>query len=662
MAYGARLAALEDGLRERLVVSALDSRGPDPPSARRSVAYTPDDLMVLEAQGLVTADSTGSRLMFRHPLVRSAVVASVPSQVVRSSHSVLARVHWDDPQRRAWHLGAAALEADDTIAREIADAAEEMAARGGSSNAVSAFERAADLAETGAAVGSHLIRAAATAAEAGQFDKAVALNERARTLVADHDHAARRDLTTALLLMRGDGDLFGARRLLQTAWANTGNSSEELRQQILWMLIAVAYHRFDPDLWADVDRMVRAAGPTSEMVTLTHAFLRDPDRSQADLQHEMRHRAGAVDGSTPPASTVELAHLLRRADLLAEQRAMLEELIRRERGSGALYQVASAHELLGDALLATGEWERAEDLLNAGVALSTRHGLGLCANMCRARLAMLAASRGDRESADQYAQLIERWGRPRGVGLLTVESLRTRALAALADSDHAAAMALYIQLLDFELPVSCSALTPWYVFDLTHCAIRTGQPGIGRTAAGQVRGLGAQVLTPRSAMLLDAADALLAPDDHADAAFRRALAPLMTDRWPFDKARVRLAFGERLRRTAGPTAARVELRRAADAFAQLGATAWQAQAEQELRATGVTVPASSSPRDGAGRSGELTPQQREVVDLAATGLSNKDIAAKLYLSPRTVSAHLYRAFPKLGVTSRSALRDALTDP
>jgi len=153
---------------------------------------------------------------------------------------------------------------------------------------------------------------------------------------------------------------------------------------------------------------------------------------------------------------------------------------------------------------------------------------------------------------------------------------------------------------------------------------------------------------------------LLAPDDDADGCFRAALRPSVTDRWPFDKARVRLAYGELLRRTAGPSAARAELGSAADSFARLGATGWQAHAEQELRATGVTVPTMPSDRYRASPLVDLTPQQREVAELAATGLTNKEIATRLYLSPRTVSAHLYRTFPKLGITSRSALRDALT--
>jgi DNA-binding CsgD family transcriptional regulator len=94
---------------------------------------------------------------------------------------------------------------------------------------------------------------------------------------------------------------------------------------------------------------------------------------------------------------------------------------------------------------------------------------------------------------------------------------------------------------------------------------------------------------------------------------------------------------------------------AAEAFQRLGATPWEARANRELRATGVTVAKADTGL------ASLTPQQRQIALLAAAGHTNKEIAARLFLSPRTVSTHLYQVFPKLGITSRAALRDALAD-
>ena len=117
---------------------------------------------------------------------------------------------------------------------------------------------------------------------------------------------------------------------------------------------------------------------------------------------------------------------------------------------------------------------------------------------------------------------------------------------------------------------------------------------------------------------------------------------------------MRLAHGERLRRLRHTRKARTQLAAARDGFEQLGAQPWSRRASTELRATGATR--QMGPDGGAA---SLTPQELEVAQLAASGLTNREIAARLYVSPRTVSTHLYRAFPKLGITSRAALRDAL---
>jgi DNA-binding CsgD family transcriptional regulator len=123
--------------------------------------------------------------------------------------------------------------------------------------------------------------------------------------------------------------------------------------------------------------------------------------------------------------------------------------------------------------------------------------------------------------------------------------------------------------------------------------------------------------------------------------------------WP-GTPRVQLTYGERLRRLKATTEARALLNAALDTFQRLGAVPWAARAASELRATGQAI----GQRPGAGPA-SLTPQQREIAQLAAAGLTNKQIGERLHLSPRTVATHLHQLFPKLGVTTRAALRDAL---
>jgi DNA-binding CsgD family transcriptional regulator len=145
--------------------------------------------------------------------------------------------------------------------------------------------------------------------------------------------------------------------------------------------------------------------------------------------------------------------------------------------------------------------------------------------------------------------------------------------------------------------------------------------------------------------------ALTADDGDAEPLYRKAVAAHEGDGRPFEQARTRLLYGEWLRRSRRRTDAREHLLAAAGAFARMGARPWQDRAEAELRAAGARAPAVTADDPLA----RLTPQELQVVRLAAAGASNKQIGAQLFLSPRTVGYHLYKAFPKLGVTTREEL-------
>jgi DNA-binding CsgD family transcriptional regulator len=157
-------------------------------------------------------------------------------------------------------------------------------------------------------------------------------------------------------------------------------------------------------------------------------------------------------------------------------------------------------------------------------------------------------------------------------------------------------------------------------------------------------------------MLVSGAAALAATGPDAIGFFEQALAVDRADRWPFELARVELAYGERLRRDRATKASRRHLAAALETFESLGARPWAARAAGELRVIGLTSPRQSIPGPAS-----LTAQEREIALLAATGLSNKQIGERLFLSHRTIGAHLYQIFPKLGITSRAALRDALAN-
>ena len=196
----------------------------------------------------------------------------------------------------------------------------------------------------------------------------------------------------------------------------------------------------------------------------------------------------------------------------------------------------------------------------------------------------------------------------------------------------------------------------WLTLDLTEAAIRTGRHAEAVAHVAAVRQAGAAAFSPRQGLTTGGAAAIAAPHHEAVALFEQALSVAGADRWPFDRARIQLAFGERLRRTKATTDARADLTAALDTFQRLGAAPWTARAGGELRATGLTI--GHLPDAGPG---SLTPQQLQIATLAAAGLTNKQIGERLYLSPRTVATHLHQLFPKLGVTTRAALGDALAD-
>lgn len=194
---------------------------------------------------------------------------------------------------------------------------------------------------------------------------------------------------------------------------------------------------------------------------------------------------------------------------------------------------------------------------------------------------------------------------------------------------------------------------PLEMIDFVECSVRLGRPHDGLVYLDGVRAGKPNFWSMRHAALMLAAEAILAENDN-DALFELALGEIRKVGWSFDLPRVALAYGEWLRRNHRILDSRRQLTHAADLFDRLGAEPWTRRAEEELRAAGTAQ------RDSTGFTfAELTGQEHRIASMAASGLTNKEIGLQLYLSARTVSGHLYRAFPKLQITKRSALRDAL---
>jgi DNA-binding CsgD family transcriptional regulator len=197
----------------------------------------------------------------------------------------------------------------------------------------------------------------------------------------------------------------------------------------------------------------------------------------------------------------------------------------------------------------------------------------------------------------------------------------------------------------------------WLIADLAEAALHTDRVAEGRELLAQVEATAGARPAVWIELNLRHARALLAPDEtEAQRGFDDALAANL-GRWPFQRARLLLAYGEWLRRQRRIADSRTPLRAARDTFDTLGCTSWSARARRELRASGE----SSRRRDPAARD-QLTAQELQIAQLAAAGLSNREIGQRLYLSHRTISTHLYRIFPKLGITARGELEAALSAP
>jgi ATP/maltotriose-dependent transcriptional regulator MalT len=269
--------------------------------------------------------------------------------------------------------------------------------------------------------------------------------------------------------------------------------------------------------------------------------------------------------------------------------------------------------------------------------------------------AALAAVHGEQDQVDQLTADAERVALERGaVGLLGLVQY-ARGMMALALGRHAEAFEQLQRIFERGDPAHHHMIRTFTIGDLAEAAVYSGHQGYARAEMERLEPLVARAPSPWLQVVMSYAQARLADDDAAEAIYAEALHHDLTG-WPFVRARLQLGFGEWLRRQRRAAESRAPLRAARDAFDALGVAPWSERARQEVRASGET-----SRRRVPGTLHQLTPQELQIVQMAADGLSNGDIAQRLYISRRTVESHLYRVYPKIGVTSRAQLQDTLKD-
>lgn len=657
--FASRVEELPAATRLLLLYAVLDGTGD---LAVLTAGTGMDDLADAERAGLVHVDEVTGRLAFRHPLTRSAVVELSTSEQRREVHRALAEFSADRPGRRAWHLAHATVEPTEDVASLLEAVARDTVRRGDAGGAIAALLRAAELSPRGYERSRRIAEAAYLGADlTGDLRDVPRLLEEAR--LADGGRAGPLVAAVAAahhILLSGEGDLDTAHRLLVGAidmQHQPYDATDPTMVDALYTLAWLCQSSQRAELWKPLHRALGLLKPeVPDQLALTVATMADPARTGPAALGKLDEAIASLDREPDPVRVIRIAMTSLYVDRLPACRTALRRVLRDGRDNSSLTVEIQGLVYLGRDHFAAGEWDELEAQATQGRDLGEAHSYQLLSTEFLYQRALVAAARGDEATTRALTDEMTLWATPRGVGSYLSCASHARALATLGKGRfedayrHACAISRAGELASHVPPALL------VVMDLVEAAVRTGRTSEATAHATAARDAGIASISPRLALLVKASEAIAAVDHDAIGLFEEALAVPGTDRWPFELARVRLAYGERLRRVKSTTEARTQLADAIDTFERLGARPWTARAGNELRATGLSVGAA-----GVTGPASLTPQQREIALLAAAGLTNKQIAERLFLSPRTVAAHLRQLFPKLGVASRAALRDALTD-
>jgi DNA-binding CsgD family transcriptional regulator len=645
-----RVRRLPPGAQTLLLVAAADDSGRATIVRHAALALgtSNDAIVAAEDSGLIEVVDGTVRL--RHPLVRSAVYGAATSSRRREAHRALADALVDsgDLDRRAWHRAAAAEEPDESVVAALDDVAERASRRGGLEAASAAWERAAELTVAAGPRASRLLSAAGAAWASAQPGRARALAEVARAagddvlLLADVDR-----LRARIEWNIGSGPV-GHRILLQAAREVAG--ADPARAQVMARMAAAAV-TFGIDSGIDVDPadfvgdlVTTPPGPALCSALLLSGFAHIGRGNLGDAAGEFRlaFAQDTAGGDVDLVPNLGLAALYIGDDTVALDAYGRFIAHAREAGAPATILYGLARRTAAE--IATGDWPTATASSAEAWDLARATGQDPLGSLPLAWLTLLAALRGDHGEFSQNLTESERPSRARDVGLTSVVSRDVILWAkGVGPTDPPTALH-HLEQITHPMVRSMSAL------DRVEAAARSGRRHQIAEWADELASTADQTQMPWAAAAAAHAQALLATGTEAVSLFERALdAHADSSRRP-DRARTQLAFGEYLRRSRRRIDAREHLKAALETFEDLGATRWAERARQELRASGETAR-----RREPSTTADLTAQERHVATLVRQGLNNRDVAAQLFLSPRTVDFHLRNVFAKVGISSRAEL-------
>lgn len=657
-AFAARVSDLPEATRLLLLVAALSDDG------RLSV--------IVEAAGVVAGRMLGVDLLepaaeagivdldlrsvrFRHPLIRSAVCQGASVVQRRRMHEALAEVLCAEPDRRVWHRAALISGTHEQIANELEEAAGRARRRGALAVAVTALQRAAELSLPGQRA-RRLLAAAELAFELGQRDLVLPMLREVEHLDPDPVERARATWIEEVVHTRPLGDTPRTASLIATAEQAGQAGDRDLQLDMAWLVASRAW-LVDPAPMARrvlIEAADRLGQPESaDLRILAIQAYADPFGKAPVILQRLRQAAADVHHDTDAARFLGPAAVAVGAFDIAA--TFLGEAVEGLRTQGRLGLLPRMLTLQGSMAARLADWGVAMPAAEEARRLATELREPQWAAAADTVDSIIAGIRGDQDAAERAAARAERIAVPTGANITVAFAQSGRILAALAAGRHADAYEAVERLFDPASPAHHPIIACWLIGDLAEAALHAGRINEARARVKQVEAASGDIPGTCIAVGLRHARALLAHDLHEAAdRFGEALGADLTH-WPLQRARLLLAHGRWLRRQRRIAESRAPLRDARDAFDAMGCAAWGDQARRELRASGET----SRRRDLAARD-QLTAQELQIAQLAARGLSNRDIAQRLYLSHRTIGTHLYRIFPKLGITSRGELRSALS--
>ena len=602
----------------------------------------------------------GARVRFRHPLVRSVVYRVAPQQDRQAVHLALAAATDPqvDPDRRAWHLAAAAPGPDEEVASELEQSAGRAQARGGLAAAAAFLERSVALTRDPARRTDRALAAAQANLHAGAFEAALGLLPAAEAGALDELQRARVDLLRGQIAFASSAGSHAPPLLLKAAQRLEPLDASLARETYLdaWGAALFAGGLATAGSLLDVSRAARSGPPAphpprpSDLLLDGLAALITEGRTTAA---PMLRRAASAFAATETSAEENFRWgwlTTVPCNVLWDDKswhAINARQLQLARDAGALARLPI--DLTASAILAAwwGDFARSAEVIAEADAVTE----ATQTRMAPYGAMLLAAFRGREPEAQALikATINDANAGGQGIGVQYAHWVAAILFNGLGRYEQAFAVARQASDDTPEL-----FLSAWALPELIEAATRSGQPQVGARALERLAEATAAAGTDWGLGIEARSRALLSAGEAAEDSYREAIDRLSRTRLRPELARAHLLYGEWLRRQNRRVDAREQLRTAHDMLAVIGMEAFAERARHELLATGETVRQHQDDTHD-----ELTPQEEHIARLARAGRTNPEIGAQLYISARTVEWHLRKVFTKLGISSRKSLHDAL---